>query len=131
MRNSIRCFMQCGLAASGAGVLVLAGCAVGPDFVTPAPPPVEGYLPDRTDRTHATLERGAQISAQWWEGFRSRPLNQLIDDAIKNKDEAKFTESYGHLTDACNACHQAALQTPVVIQDPKESMFPDQDFRSK
>src|SRR5216684_2969733 len=58
------------------------------------------------------------------------PLFEL-DFAIKNKDEAKFTEYYGHLTDACNACHQAALQTPVVIQDPKESMFPDQDFRPK
>src|SRR5215472_262404 len=58
------------------------------------------------------------------------PLFQL-DFAVKNKDEAKFAEYYGHLTDACNACHQAALQTPVVIQDPKESMFPDQDFRPK
>ena len=58
------------------------------------------------------------------------PLFEL-DFAIKNKDEAKFAEYYGHLTDACNACHQAALQTPVVIQDPKESMFPDQDFRPK
>jgi hypothetical protein len=59
------------------------------------------------------------------------PLFEL-DFAIKNKDEAKFAEYYGHLTDACNACHQAALQTlVVVIQDPKESMFPDQDFRPK
>src|SRR5215471_21141511 len=58
------------------------------------------------------------------------PLYEL-DLAIKAKDKAKFAEYYGHLTDACNACHQAALQTPVVIQDPKESMFPDQDFRPK
>jgi hypothetical protein len=58
------------------------------------------------------------------------PLFQL-DFAIKDKDETKFAEYYGLLTEACNACHQAALQTPVVIQDPKESMFPDQDFRPK
>jgi len=58
------------------------------------------------------------------------PLFQL-DIAIKNKDEARFAEYYGQLTDACNACHQAALQTPVVIQDPKEAMFPNQDFRPK
>ena len=58
------------------------------------------------------------------------PLFQL-DYAIKNKDEAMFAEYYGQLTDACNVCHQAALQTPVVIQDPKEAMFPDQDFRPK
>jgi hypothetical protein len=58
------------------------------------------------------------------------PLYEL-DIAIKNKDKAKFAEYYGHLTDACNACHAAALQTPIAIQDPKESMFPDQDFRAK
>ena len=58
------------------------------------------------------------------------PLYEL-DIAIKNKDKAKFAEYYGHLTDACNACHAAALQTPIVIMDPAEPMFPDQDFRPK
>src|SRR5271154_341902 len=58
------------------------------------------------------------------------PLFEL-DIAIKNQNEAKFIVAYDHLTDACNACHQAALQTPVVIQDPAEPMFPDQDFRPK
>jgi hypothetical protein len=58
------------------------------------------------------------------------PLFEM-DVAIKDKNEAKFVESYNHLTEACNACHQAALQTPIVIQDPKEAMFPDQDFRAK
>jgi hypothetical protein len=58
------------------------------------------------------------------------PLFEL-DNAVKAEDDAKFAEGYQHLTDACNACHAAALMTPVVIQDPKESMFPDQDFRPK
>ena len=58
------------------------------------------------------------------------PLFEL-DNAVKNQDEAKFADAYDHLTAACNACHQAALQTPVVIQDPKELIFPDQDFRPK
>jgi len=82
-----------------------------------------------------------RLSVQWPQWRQQRmvelvetivrdPLFQL-DYAIKNKDEAKFAEYYGQLTDACNACHQAALQTPVVIQDPKEAMFPDQDFRPK
>jgi hypothetical protein len=82
-----------------------------------------------------------RLSVQWpqWRQQRMVELVETIvrdplfelDFAIKNKDEAKFAEYYGHLTDACNACHQAALQTPVVIQDPKESMFPNQDFRPK
>jgi hypothetical protein len=58
------------------------------------------------------------------------PLFEM-DIAIKDKNETKFAESYNHLTEACNACHEAVLQTPIVIQDPKESMFPDQDFRPK
>jgi len=82
-----------------------------------------------------------RLSLQWpqWrqqrivelvETIAREPLFQL-DFAIKNKDEGKFAEYFGHLTEACNTCHQAALQTPVVIQDPKESTFPDQDFRPK
>jgi hypothetical protein len=80
-----------------------------------------------------------RLSVQWpqWRQQRLVELVETIvrdpifelDSAIKNMDEAKFNEYYGHLTDACNACHQAALKTPVIIQDPKESMFPDQDFR--
>jgi hypothetical protein len=82
-----------------------------------------------------------RLSLQWpqWRQQRIVELVETIvrdplfelDIAVKNKDEAKFAEYYGHLTDACNTCHQAALQTPVVIQDPKESMFPDQNFRPK
>jgi hypothetical protein len=82
-----------------------------------------------------------RLSVQWpqWRQQRLVELVETIvrdplfdlDIAVKNQDEAKFAEYYARLTDACNACHQAALQTPVVIQDPKESMFPDQDFRPK
>ena len=58
------------------------------------------------------------------------PLFEL-DNAIKNQNMAQYIVAYAHLTDACNAGHQAALQVPVVIQYPKESGFPDQDFRAK
>jgi hypothetical protein len=82
-----------------------------------------------------------RVSLQWPQWRRQRivelvetivrdPLFEL-DDAIKNQNEAKFIVAYDHLTDACNACHQAALQTPVVIKDPNEAMFPEQDFRPK
>jgi hypothetical protein len=82
-----------------------------------------------------------RVSLQWPQWRKQRivelvetivrdPLFEL-DDAIKSQNEAKFIVAYDHLTDACNACHQAALQTPVVIQDPAEPMFPDQNFRPK
>ena len=82
-----------------------------------------------------------KLSVQWpqWRQQRIVELVETIvrdplfemDNAIKDKNEDEFAESYTHLTEACNACHQAALMTPIVIQDPKESMFPDQDFRAK
>jgi len=51
--------------------------------------------------------------------------------AIKDKSEEKYWVAYGQLTEACNSCHVGARQVPIVIQEPKESMFPDQDFRPK
>jgi hypothetical protein len=82
-----------------------------------------------------------RLSLQWPQ-WRRQPIVEMVetivrdplfelDAAIKSQNEAKFIIAYDHLTDACNACHQAALQTPVVIQDPGEPMFPDQDFRPK
>jgi predicted secreted protein len=82
-----------------------------------------------------------RLSIQWPQ-WRQQGIVELVetivrdplfdlDIAIKNEDDANFAEGYRQLTDACNACHQAALQTPIVIQDPKEAMFPDQDFRPK
>ena len=54
-----------------------------------------------------------------------------LGQAIKEKNEAKYATAYGQLTEACNSCHLGARQVPIVIQEPKESMFPDQDFRPK
>jgi hypothetical protein len=82
-----------------------------------------------------------RLSLQWPQ-WRRQPIVELVetivrdplfelDAAIKSQNQAKFIVAYDHLTDACNACHEAALQTPVVIQDPGEPMFPDQDFRPK
>jgi hypothetical protein len=82
-----------------------------------------------------------RLSVQWpqWQRVRIAELvetmiREPIDDlgqAIDAKDEAKFAAAYAKLTDACNACHQAAKRPFVVIQEPKDNMFPDQDFRAK
>jgi len=49
--------------------------------------------------------------------------------AIKSSDVAKFSEAYAQLTATCNACHQSTDHGAVVIQVPKASPYPDQDFR--
>ena len=72
----------------GGVVLALTGCAVGPDFKTPAPPEGSGYTPTALPASTAAapgtagaaqqFETGADIPAQWWTLFRSEPLDALI-----------------------------------------------------
>jgi len=76
-----------------AALAALAGCAVGPDFETPAPPAVSGYtrepLPAQTTSADIPggeaqrLVRDLDIPAQWWTLFHSPDLNRLIERAIK------------------------------------------------
>jgi hypothetical protein len=90
---------------------------------------------------HEIEEAFDRLSIQWpiWMRLRIVELIETIvrqplldlGQAIKEKDDAKFAAAYGDLTDACNACHQAAGRGFVVIQQPKDSMFPDQDFHAQ
>jgi len=91
--------------------------------------------------THELEEAFDRLSIQWpeWQRLRIVELAETIirqplfdlDQAIKQKSDAKFATAYRHLTDGCNACHQSAGRPFVAIQQPKEAMFPDQDFRPK
>jgi NodT family efflux transporter outer membrane factor (OMF) lipoprotein len=77
-----------------AGLLVIAGCAAGPDYVRPAAPTATGYsratLPARTASAPVPggapqqFVAGQDIPAQWWTLFRSPALNDLIELALKN-----------------------------------------------
>jgi hypothetical protein len=49
--------------------------------------------------------------------------------AIKSAELGIFNKAYARLTPSCNACHQSTERAVVVIQVPKVSPFPDQDFR--
>ncbi len=71
--------------------------------------------------------------------FKDLPLADMLDavitgsiadveKAIEGKDSKKFAATYGKLTDACNACHQATGNGFVVIKRPTQPGFPNQDF---
>ena len=74
-------------------MLLLAGCAVGPDFKRPAAPAVDRYTRDRLPaRTTSApghggaaqrLDIGRDIPGDWWMLFRSEPLNALIAEALR------------------------------------------------
>ncbi|HLY51840.1 MAG TPA: TolC family protein, partial [Steroidobacteraceae bacterium] len=73
--------------------VLLAGCAVGPDFKRPAAPPVDRYTPEplatesvAADTTGGAMQRfvtGMDIPAQWWTLFGSPGLNALVEQSIK------------------------------------------------
>jgi NodT family efflux transporter outer membrane factor (OMF) lipoprotein len=75
-----------------AASLLLAGCAVGPDFHSPAAPSTTGYtespLPGETVAA-ASAQGGSQkfaperdVPADWWTLFRSPPLDDLVRRAL-------------------------------------------------
>lgn len=86
------------------------------------------------------LEESFERAARVWPTYRKTNIAELIvattkepmeaiSQAIKGADAARFNEAYARLTATCNACHQSTERAFVVIQVPKASPFPDQDFR--
>ena len=84
MRNSTRNVIRGFLAAAGAALLVLAGCAVGPDYHRPSTPVDAHY----TNAGQPGLAEGEALE-RYWTSFADPLLNSLVDDAIgHNKDLA-------------------------------------------
>lgn len=89
-------------ALAGVWLLALPGCAVGPDFHKPAPPAVSGYTQKPpADTDHAAAPGGAaqhfdtrkDISADWWTVFHSKPLNDLVEEALRNNADLKAAQA--------------------------------------
>jgi outer membrane protein TolC len=83
-----------GTALIGLLATCVVGCTVGPDFTRPDPPKDKTYLtgpsPEETVAIPDVLGGEAQrfvtdldIPAQWWEVYRSRPLDDLIERAFR------------------------------------------------
>ena len=73
----------------GTLLLSLAGCAVGPDFVRPAPPAVEHYTqgvePTATipaDGKAQQFAKGAPVPADWWRLFNPAKIDAVVNEAI-------------------------------------------------
>jgi NodT family efflux transporter outer membrane factor (OMF) lipoprotein len=76
-----------------AAIVLVSGCAVGPDFIRPAPPEIDRYTPDALPTQTASapgpggaaqrLIAGRDIPGEWWSLFRSPALDALIEEALK------------------------------------------------
>src|SRR5258708_17508001 len=77
---------------------------------------------------HAVPTYRSMNTADLISGTIKAPMEDVAA-AIKAGDAAKCAETYAQLTATCNACHQSTDHGAVVIQVPKASPYPDEDFR--
>jgi outer membrane protein TolC len=83
--------------------MLTAGCALGPDFYEPAAPNVTGSTKEPLKPSSASDGSGKgqgqrfvenlDIPGQWWETFHSRPLNDLIEDALKHNPDVQGAQA--------------------------------------
>jgi NodT family efflux transporter outer membrane factor (OMF) lipoprotein len=79
--------------------LLLAGCAVGPDFKRPTTPAVGDYTANPLATTVTTTNvgggeaqrfaHGGDIAGDWWTLFHSQALNELIELSLTNNPDLK------------------------------------------
>jgi NodT family efflux transporter outer membrane factor (OMF) lipoprotein len=103
MAPRLRPYRLAPAATLAALMILLAGCAVGPDFERPALPTVERYTPEPLPAETASapvpvgaaqrLSPGRDIPGEWWTLFRSEPLNALIAEAFKNNPTIPAAEA--------------------------------------
>jgi NodT family efflux transporter outer membrane factor (OMF) lipoprotein len=101
------------LATAALAGLLVAGCAVGPDFKRPAAPAVTAYTaqpltpvtatPGVTGGEAQSIAEGADLPGDWWALFHSEPLDALIREALANNHDLKAAQA------ALRAAHEASL----------------------
>ena len=84
-------------------LLLIAGCAVGPNFKRPAAPDVSDYTAAQLSTTVTITNvpggqaqhfvKGIDISGDWWTLFHSRPLTELIDHSLTNNPDLKAAQA--------------------------------------
>ena len=83
--------------------LLVAGCAVGPDFEKPAAPEISAYTTRPLSTTVASTNigggeaqhfvPGAEIAGDWWTLFHSKPLNDLIERSLTNNPDLRSAQA--------------------------------------
>ena len=84
-------------------LILLSGCAVGPNFQRPTAPTVDRYTPQPLPAQTASVEgrggemqrfvQGMDIPSQWWTLFHSKQLNDLINQALKANPDLEAAQA--------------------------------------
>jgi len=103
MHMSLRCNSRVPFLLAVLASLLHAGCAVGPNFKSPAAPDVKDYTVSPLRTTVATANvtggeaqsfaQGGDLSADWWTLFHSQPLNELIEHSLTSNHDLKAAQA--------------------------------------
>lgn len=121
--------------------LLIAACAVGPNFKKPAAPDVTSYTdhPLTTTVTSANVTggeeqrfaSGADIPGDWWTLFHSAPLNALIERSLKHNADLKAAQAALQVASETTRAGRGAFYPSVSgsfsasrEQDPPGSLAP-------
>jgi NodT family efflux transporter outer membrane factor (OMF) lipoprotein len=82
---------------------LLAGCAVGPDFVRPQPPTNRSYAygqePSRTISAQSEAQQfvsGARVAADWWKLYDCSKLDSILNQSIANNPSLQAAQATLH-----------------------------------
>src|SRR5665213_2383966 len=99
------CWLRVSALAAILVCALMTGCAVGPDFRTPAAPKVNRYtarpLPAKLASTPVAggeaqrFVNGGDIPADWWTLFHSPALNALIERSLAHNPDLKVAQANG------------------------------------
>ena len=117
-------------------VLALYACTLGPDFVRPEIPAAATYAAegDATSPSDQHVSLGERIEGDWWAGFRSSALDNVIRQAIAdNQDIASAKARVAEAQEAVNAAEgallpQVSLGATAGRQKYGASLFGSADF---
>ncbi|SCX66369.1 efflux transporter outer membrane subunit [Variovorax sp. EL159] len=117
-----RSFVPGAAATAAAGIaLLLGGCAVGPDYVRPplALPAQYTAAPPTTQQAEgvplARLSPDLDVPAQWWQAFRSEPLNALVTQSLAGNPTIEAADAALRVARENEAANQAAFWPTVAL----------------
>ncbi|MYM34604.1 efflux transporter outer membrane subunit [Duganella sp. FT94W] len=110
--------MPCALLSA----FVLAGCAVGPDFVRPAAPTAQRYTAEplrdlpADGATGQRFVAGQEVLPRWWTLFGSDELNTLVDAALAANPDLQAADAGLRAARETAAAQRGALAPTVDLQ---------------
>jgi len=103
--------------------MVLAGCAVGPNYTKPEPPDTQSYLRDDTLGRPLRLQNlphDSTVAPEWWNGFQSPSLDSLIKESVANSPTLDAADAAIRVAQF-NALAQRGLFLPQVAASTSPS----------